>query len=217
MARQRSPRPQLLAACILAVSNLAVFVLSPSPLGGVALLLALLLAWLLVLGSRIGWTLALLGSVLGLITWASDSGGNLGVLTATFTIVCLLAPSSLRYTWREIGIDSWSAKASLQCTLLSRRLNQTAYGLLARVAGWSGSEDRWRRSYDLLAGRLGGLALVLLFPLTLTYRWEQASHSSIADGLARLIWLSWAIAVVAFLVALTLAASQRSRARRGRD
>jgi hypothetical protein len=212
--RNRIPPPQVLAACILVVSALIVFVSSPTPLGGVVLLFALMLAWLLALGSRTGWTLVLLGSVLGLLTSPSHSGGSPGIMATALTIACLLAPSSLRYTWREIGIDSWSARSSVQFNALCGRLLQGSYGFLARVAGWSGNEDQWGRSYDLLAWRLGGLALFLLFPLTLADRWEKASHTSIADGLARVIWLGWAIAVVAFLVTLTRAALQHARTRR---
>jgi hypothetical protein len=211
---QSLSRTQLLAACILAVSNLAAFSLSPSPLGGMAVLFAFVLAWLLILGSRVGWTLALLGSAVGLVSPASHTPGILGA--NAFTIVCLLAPSSIVYTWKTPpSVASISIVIRPRIKSLVERVVEIGYGLVAQAAGWADSEGS-QRSYSLLAWRLGGLALFLLFPLTLAYRWEQASHCLLADGLAKVTWIGWALVVMAFAVTLALSARQSVQTRRQR-
>jgi hypothetical protein len=205
-------RSQGLAAFILAVSNLAAFAISPSALGGATVLFALLLGWLLVRGSRAGWMLALIGSASGLMV--ADSPGSIGA--AAITIGCLLVPSSVEYTWKRSGAASAGTWTPSRFKRLIELAGQVVYRLVAQAAGWSYDREVLGRSYGLLAWRLGGLALFLLLPLTLIYRWEQASHSPVAGDLVKVTWMSWAIVVVAFLVALMLVAWQHAPGRRRR-
>ena len=201
----KAPKAQAIAACVLALSNVAAVLISPSLLGGVAVLSAFVVAWLLALGSRIAWTLAVLGSFAGLL-------GNphaLGVVAAAFlTVVCLFVPSSIRYTWMESAVGRSRRAKPEKHIALTVRARAVVNRFVAWAAGWRQNGDNLIRRYDLLAWRLGGLAVFLLFPLALTNRWEQTSSSSLAEVVARLTWIGWAIVVVAFVVALTLSARQ---------
>jgi hypothetical protein len=215
--RWRPPplRPQTLAAYILAVSNLAVFLTSPSGFGAMAVLFALVLAWLLILGSRVGWTLAFLGCVAGLLAPVSHSPAFLGA--AALTIGCLLAPSSIEYTWKgSLGAASPRAGMPLGLKMLAERAAGFGCRLVAEAAGWT-NDDAEERSYNLLAWRLGVLAVFLTFPLVFVYRWDQGTHSSFPHELGKVTWLLWVSVVVTLILALVLVARQHAltRHRRG--
>lgn len=207
-------RAQTLAACILALSNLAVFLTSPSGFGAVAVLFALMLAWLVVLGSRVGWTVALLGCVAALLAPVSHSPEFLGA--TALTIACLLTPSSIEYTWKGyLGAASRSAGMPLGLKMLAERAAGIGYRLVAQAAGWT-DDDAGEHNYNLLAWRLGVLAVLLSFPLVIVYRWDQATRSSFPHELGKATWLLWASVVATLMVALVLAARQHALTRHRR-
>lgn len=205
------PKSQLLAACIFVLANAVAFSISPSLLGGSVVLAAVLFSWLLIRGSRVGWTVVLFGAIASLTGSRSEF---LVAVVGVLTSICLLAPSSMKYTWK-VSTPGGNADAAIamRISLLVERSRAAAYRVLAQAAGWADSDldEDFRRTYTLLAWRLGWLAILLLIPLTLTYRWDQASHSAVANGLAKAIWMGWALVVVAFAVTLLILAWQGAR------
>jgi hypothetical protein len=182
-------------------ANLVSFGVSPSALGVVAVALSALLAWLLFRRSRAAWVVAIVGSGADIVMFAvsADSAALAGV--SAIVLACLLAPSSVRFIWGESSERSVQ-KMPFRSSLEAAR--GAGYAVLARFAGWSVQQNNERRTFGLLAWRLGVSAVLLLIPLTSSYRWDRTSNSGVVHGLASAMWTLWALVVVSFVIVLGL-------------
>jgi hypothetical protein len=192
----QSHTPRLIGLCCALLIAAGVFGLATelSALGGVMFALSVLLAWMIVRGSRSAWVLLLGSSISGILI--PELRSNPFVVLDVVVVMCLVAPSSMRFIWnREQGREQ-----RLNGSLRSRlSLVGAAYAPLRRLSGW---DTRKTQGYGLLAWRLGCTAGFLAIPMTLAYRWQRNSGSEWAAALATLTWTFWVVVFIGFLVAL---------------
>jgi hypothetical protein len=165
----------------------------------------LLLAWLLIRGSRFGWTLFGLGEASTVVLFALGSGTWWNALLAVLLLACLFMPSSLAYVWRQ-------RTTVVRGTAVEARFTGTSAGALT-VAGWG----RLRRFVGEKVTWVSALVafLVLSFLGTLVSGWEQgsASNNTIVAILGHGLLTTSRIAFIVCIV-LAIGAARRAWARR---
>jgi hypothetical protein len=189
------------AAAAIVAGNFAQLLISPTYFGVVALALAILLAWLLVRRDRIAWMITCLSAGGQLAILAVHGKFGLAAATDCIVLICLLAPPALRSVWRDQPKLASSSDGGGAETSDSFAEN-IIYARLIRIADWS--INALGGSASEAAWRLGAAAILFLVPVTFTYNWGNRSHSELASIIANVMWICWALTVVAFVSALLL-------------
>jgi hypothetical protein len=207
---RRAPRWLVLAAAVFVVQTLVIFAEQPGVIEISAVAIAMLLGWLLLLGSRTAWVLGVLSAVGRVVDLAASGSSHWGVAVDGLVIICLFVPASIRFVWAERG----------------GRLGPRWRLSESRVYGWAGSSrfvSKWygnppiggshhdsegkRRSYGPLLWRLGVTCVVLLMLGGAAYGWKEGSgrDSDLAQEVSRIIWLANTVAELAFVAVAALA------------
>jgi hypothetical protein len=211
-----TPRWLVVAAIGIVAHALGSLVLSPGLLWAGLLAASLLFAYLLLRGSRFGWTVVLLGSSAELVASLASKAQYWNGIVGAALIVCLFAPASRQFVW---GRSRPRSPNRLQPVLevplnLAQRLGWLA---LARIAGWSSAQES-QRSYARLIWRLGWTCLFLLLLVGATYNWQRGSGrgSAVAETVASVTWTCYACVQILFVVTLICAAYHHLHANHGR-
>lgn len=202
----RAPLQVTGAVVLIVVAAAVALAAAPTAAGGFTVLIAILLAWLLLRGSKVAWVVAVASGAADLVFSIAGEGPSWGMLIDVLVLIGLAMPSSVCYFWGRQSKNSRTA-ATLPSAL--GRIRAFAYRLLARAAGWKGSRNQAPR-FRLLAWRLGVASLLLLGPVGLTYGLTQESpHDRALAIVASVVWMCWALATVACLVVVALALWER--------
>lgn len=199
------------AAGLMVTQQVAVVIFQQPSVAGLAVLSAIMVVAILVLrGSRVGWVLALVAGlsqvtaplVLGQQFWLAVSG--------SIILLCLLSSGSRRYAWPARGVradyDGHPYPALLAHVLVS--LRQFAADGRARLSGMR------------IGGRqLGICAVVIVVMLPLIgalydFHQNDGKDSVLIDVLWRVAWICSNALILLFLVALVLYARQRHSSKR---
>lgn len=199
------------AAAVVVGQAVVLFAADPRPLAGAGIVVAAIMAWLMLRGSRFAWAVVAIGvaaqfgqSAVGkeffaLILWA-------GVL------LCLFTPTSFRLIWIERPQDQ-GGKIRQGVQTHTEKIRAFTYGLVARLAGWKTDvkEAPGRTvSFGLLLRRLGMTCLLLLVWVGATYSWQQSydGKSAIVNVIASVTWTLWALSLFAFVIVLLIVGYQ---------
>jgi hypothetical protein len=174
--------------------------------GAFTVLVAILLAWLLVRGSKAAWIIAIASGAADLVFSIAGEKTSWGMVIDGVVLVGLVVPPSIRFFW---GVRTKDSPAEPAPAGALDRIRSIAYGLLARAAGWEEGGSQAPR-FRLLTWRLAVASLLLLGPVGLTYGWAQGGgHDRALAVVANLVWMCWALVTVACLVAGALALWER--------
>lgn len=205
MAGVRAPIQVLGAAGLIAVVAVVALALSLTAIGAFAFLIAILLAWLLVTGSRAAWIIVIASGVVDLVFSLAGEHSLWGIIVDGVVLTGLSVPSSIRFVWGER-----TRKSPIERKPAANELEATAIIRSNPLDGWWQGRKRQTSRYRLLAWRLLVASLLLLGPVGLTYGWAQDSrHDRVLVVLANLIWICWALITFACLVAAALAVWER--------
>jgi hypothetical protein len=188
--RLKAPIWLLLAAAGYVVSGVVLLAADFAWLGAFALGLNLVLAWLLVRGSRAGWVFIVLTQASGLVL------DGLGVwwkaVLVLLLFVCLLMPSSLAYVWKRQAVVVpgawWLRLRGILREKVSWASALLAFLLLMVVGGAFGALERGAGEGSTLVSVAGdvfrGMEVIALFVFivlavtaagrALTQRWRSA-------------------------------------------
>lgn len=185
------------------------FLLNPEVVSALAFGIAVLVSAFVLKGSRVAWGIASI-SAGGQVVEAISANRSLwlGILNLA-VLVCLLVPSSIRFLWGREQSGEKSEEFGLG------KAWQAVQGFLYRsltiAAGWETSFDgespsRPSKSYRTLIVRLGLAAVLMLLLIGLTYNWQQETGNDVVPNLiADIVWTSWAVIQVSFVVVVFLA------------
>lgn len=167
-----------------------------------------LLVGLLLWGSRIAWTVLLLGVMYQLGSSIVDSG-FWHLFAGVAITLCLLVPSSIRYVWRTQARQGKQSDG--QRTLEFYVATKAAvYSVAYRLIGWNageGEQELRRRSYYAGLWRFGIACLVLLLLGGVTVNWHESAggDSTLLKLVENAIWICYVVAQLAFVVLVVLA------------
>lgn len=174
--------------------------LAPSLIRATAVVVAGVLAWFMVGGSRIAWCIALLDALgrLGEALIVREGYWELAVYGA---IVCgLSVPTSFRFVWR----GHWERPTQVKPGRVLHRSQEVIYLVFDYFVSWERGMKRegpWdAEGYRSMLGRIGLFTLFSLPLVVATYKWDQNSVSPVASVLADVAWTSYAIFQVTFIV-----------------
>jgi hypothetical protein len=210
----RRPTIWLVAAsALLIVEAVVLLATSPGDLTAVSLVVSVLLSALVLRGSRLVWVIIVLAAGSQIVSSVTLKEQYLSLATGAIMAGCLLAPSSVRFVWRQ---GSPSGGPWLVVWSLSRKIAAAGRYGLSHLAGWDSDEANRvsagkRRSYSLLVWRLGVGSVLLLLLVGGTYEWQQNSggDSPFINAIARITWTCWAVVQVAFIVSVVIALHHR--------
>jgi hypothetical protein len=210
----RAPIWLQVAAVMMVGQSLVIFVVYPiTAVRAASPVVIVLLAWLLLRGSRIVWVFVVLSAaaelvsplVMGQPLWQ----GGFGVILLGF----LLASPSRAYVWspsqRQAG-EAALVPPQTRWRVIARqahaKLLVLAYGSLAGEAVEDHSDSSLKRG--ALFGRLAGCVVILF---VLAHALDSARHgfghdSLIVAVLYRVVWVTYSFALFALIVLLVMAA-----------
>jgi hypothetical protein len=201
----------LAAAVVLAGQALALFAADPSMVRAAAVAVAVIVVSCVLIGSRVAWTIALVGA-LGQAGQSAKEPWALAV--GVIAAICLLVPASLRFIWRQRSRRGLGSVVNMQA--LRDGVKRRSYGLVSRLAQWDAQEpdvDRPRRARRLgvLIWRLGVFSFFLLLLVGATYNWQHGSGegSTAVDVIASVTWISYAVVQLAFIGVVIVALYQQ--------
>ncbi|HKB50386.1 MAG TPA: hypothetical protein VKC63_03025 [Solirubrobacterales bacterium] len=202
-----------IAAAAMVAQDLAAFIVSPiTALSAGLLCVTVLLAWLLLRGSRVAWVLSVFSAAAQLAAPLTLNQPLWLAGPAVIFLACLLVPSSRAFVWGERqqqASGSWRSATQR----MHDRLLALAYGLVARVPGFGGRSakeievaDRPNRG-KLIA--LLAVCVALLYPLIgafYDFHHGSGQGSVVVDVLWRVVWVGYSFARLALIVLLAMAA-----------
>jgi hypothetical protein len=208
----RTPVWLRIAAAAMVAQDLTAFILYPiTALSAVLLGVTVLLAWLLLRGSRVAWMLSVFSAATQLIAPLTMNQPIWFAGVAAVLLACLLAPPSRAFVWerQERTGGSWRSTAQQ----MYGKFLTFIYGLIARVpwpgegsANEEGTVDR--PGHGKLIGLLV-ICVVILVPLdNALHNFHQGSGSGsvIVDVLWRVVSVGDGLAQLALIALLVMAA-----------
>ena len=209
------PQWVVCGAAILSGQTLVLFALSPDLIRLGALLVAALVAWLLLRGSRIAWGVALVGAIWQVGNAIISDAHYWEVAIGGIATACLLMPSSIRFVWTDRAPHGGALERPGVFVKGNGKVAAILYAALAQFAGRDRPDTRPEagrnaRSYGMLVWRLGVACVLLLVAVGVTYNWQHGSGegSGIANLVASLTWTCYAVVQVAFIVVGLIAGYQ---------
>jgi len=192
---------------LIAQSLFLTIVQGPSGAIALQLAIALVIALLLVRGSRLGWTLALIGAVVQAISGLGESWQWWAVGASALLVMLLCARSSMAYVW---GGGASRPRASASRGIVGRT-QERAYLAVAKAAqfetGLSSLSQGSRVSNFGPILRYLGSASVGLFLVGGAVRvWQDGSagDSLVVEVLSDLIWSLFFLALLASIACIAL-------------
>jgi hypothetical protein len=206
-ARVPIPMPLKLVALAIVAECTVLLLLRSVTVAAVLLVMAeIVLLWLLLRGSRLCWTLLVLGSLVQLIgpfLWAEPYWT---IAPGVIFLACLLAPPSRDFVWGQKGPGTSVSRmplgiySSIEATLVSGRANLLNERHLKFVNGET----------------IGGLAIVLFIAIPLMGRftaYREDADSFLIDLVWRALWIPFNLLPVAIITLLGLLAYRRWKVR----
>lgn len=195
-----------IAAAVLVGGQFAWFVIhSINVLGVVSLGVLALLAWQLILGSRVAWVFGALVAASQLTTPLTLGESVWFAAPGVVTLICLLAPSSRAFVWggkqRESRVVSSSGSVTQR---LYDKFLSVVYGLLERAP----SVDRFIRGKYILFLVIGLLIAAPLVGVLDKYHHGSAQGNVLIDILWRVVWISFSLAQLAALILIVVAGAR---------
>jgi hypothetical protein len=192
-----------IAAAVLAGEQLAWFILHPiTALGSVMLGLVVLLAWLLLGGSRVAWVLAVFVAAGQLIAPFTFDASIWFAALAVIVLTCLFVPSSRVFVWagkQQRPRDLGSARQVAQ--RIYDKFLSAVYRLLVRVV-----QVPWLRGKGTLLLVLGVLIARPLVGSFYDFHHGSAQGNILVDVLWRVVWIGYSLAELAAIVLVLMAA-----------
>jgi hypothetical protein len=214
-ALSRPIRWILVAATVIVGRQVALFVLDPSLATVASIAVAVLIASLLLWGSRLIWLITLVEVGYSLISSDDSGAGLVNIAAGSIIVICLLTPTSFRFMWTQRP-ERRAGQLRSAANRLSEHARTLTYGVFIRNTGW---EDSRRtadatpepRSYWLLGWRLGVSSVVLFLLVLATSELQQMADGKnlIWNVVANVTWLCWFLVQIAFIVIVIVAAYQR--------
>lgn len=172
------------------------------------MLLGILLAGLLLWGSRVAWIAILLGALYQITSSAVD-GAYWNFIAGTAITVALFAPSSIRYVWvaRTQQVPKWAGQHTLEFYV---RIRTAAYTGAHWLIGWDDGEaehELRQRSYRVGLWRVGLACLLLVLLGGVAVNWQESTGGdSLLLGIVEdAIWVCYVFAQLVFIVLVVLA------------
>jgi hypothetical protein len=194
------------AAAVLAGGQFAWFVLHPiTVLGAISLGVVVLLAWLLLRGSRVAWVLAILVAASQLTTLLTLGESVWFAAPGAATLLCLLVPSSRAFVWEGKQRETRNVNSSGSVTQrMYDKFLSVVYGLLERAPA---IERPIRGKYIIL------LIIGLLIAAPLVGALDNFHHGSargnvLIDILWRVVWISFSLAQLAAIILIVIAGAR---------
>lgn len=210
-ALRQLPWPLALAVVVIVGQTLALFALGPSLTTATSIALAVLVVAFILRGSRFAWVVALTGASGQLVSSVVSTGDVWALAVGGIIAVCLLAPPAVRFVWIERS-NRRAGRMQLAVKSFYERAKASAYGLLARVAGWDREEfgigtTHTQRSYGVLIWRLGVGCVLLLVLLGLIHEWREGSggDAPIVNIIASVTWTFYTLVQLTFVVVSIMA------------
>jgi hypothetical protein len=180
---------------------------------------ALVFTALLLLGSRVVWTLTVTGLLIqAVLVPFLDQSWHILAVTAIALLLLLTGPSR-RYFWKEQRVRRARYEFGAAVGALYERAVTAGFLLASRLARWEADPmeeaSRWTmQSYRLVLWRLGW-ACVLLLVLIGTIR--TSGDGLLVDVVVGTAWVCYMCAQIGFLAALCLAGIASVAKRRQRS
>lgn len=196
--------------CLVIGQALGTMIGDPSLFHASAMAVGIGIIWLMLRASRIAWTVVLFAVVVELVEGVASGVRWFNTAIGIVSVLCLLAPSSIRYVWRP---RPPTLRRRLPWSLRQRYQGGAAasYRVLAFVASWEdGSRGQpsveLQRSYRVLLWRLGVASATLLILFAATNGWYDSTNDSLVVSIvARIIRVSYVFVQVAFIAVLVIA------------
>ena len=198
---KRPPVWLSIGATAMVAQDLTFFIINPiTAFSTIALTFAVLLAWLLLRGSRVAWVFAVFSAAAQLVAPLTMAQSVWLAGTGAILLACLLAPSSRTFIWAKRTQKTQHPWHAAMERLYGRFL-ATAYALITRIP-WVDKAGR-----GMLIGLLAACVVVLL-PLDGTLRnlhHGSGSGSAFVDVFYRIVSFADGLAQVALVIAVVMA------------
>jgi hypothetical protein len=184
----KAPATILIASVVLVIEFILLFVTGYLDLPLLQGALVLLLAVILMLGSRAGWILLLIGTIWDVVVRFSGEQPLWMLSLDGLLLFTLLVPSSIRFVWTDRPPRRF----------IWPRLPDGFSALPSTVT------QVGRLPYSSLAWRCGFVLLLLLIPSGMIQEWQEGSgrNSTLAEVLEVLTDALFSVTLIAFLVIL---------------
>lgn len=209
----RAPRWLQIAAAVMVGERVLVLIsVEHLLLNAVGLLVAVVVAWFLLRGSRVAWVFALIMSVSQLTApLAFDSSWWIAG-AAAIVLAGLLIPSSRDFVWRQ---KHPGPKGRLPLDELGRqsKLADMPYELAGRVAGLTAGWSKEMKAADkprpygkqILILAIGVFILIPLVGVLYRFHHGSGSGSIAVDVLWRVVWIVYTLVRLALIVLVVIA------------
>ena len=184
------------------------FILDPSAVRMIGILVVVGLGLLLLVGSRVGWVIVVLGASAQIVDSLGADRNYLLAAVGAAVLWCLLSSRSLWYVWRDERAYPLFRFGGESATAF-RSLRNRSDDLVAAVAGWdtdTASVANASRSYQQLLWRLGGACVMLFIVCILISKLQEVTAGSVAvDVVAAISRVVYVVVQLLFLWVVLLA------------
>lgn len=184
------------------------FILDPSVVRMIGILVVVGLGLLLLVGSRGGWVIVVLGASAQVVDSLGADRNYLLAAVGGAVLWCSLSSRALWYVWRDERAYPLFRFGGKSATVF-RSLRNRSNDLVAAVAGWdtdTGSVASASRSYQQLLWRLGGACVALFIVCILISKLQDVAAESVAvDVVAAISRVVYVVVQLSFLWVVLLA------------